>query len=171
MDVSLNNVDNVTLEYLMNPAQYDKYLIGKDTSQDDFNRDTKFYRRRILALTRDLFKGKIEDNAMNSCFHNYIRSCIDYLKFVDTSDIIQGDYNDISDNVIFSDIAVGEIDNSLMLNNPVKKCTLDRFVNIKKSKPQRKIVPKQKNINLKDPKLKKKGLKKKNIPNNYEKDN
>jgi len=48
---------------------------------------------------------------------------------------------------------------------------LDNFVKVKNTKPHvEQIIPKQKDINLKDPVLKNKGIrKKKNITNNYDK--
>jgi len=156
----------------MNPSQYDKFLKkSKITDNTVHQKEVKFYRKRIIALTRNLFKNEIDDKDMISSFNCYVLSCIDYLKFMDKSDIIQDDYVDISQNLV----ACGNIDltniNELMMpNKEVKKCTLDTFVKVKNQKSQRKIIPKQKQINLNDPKLKVKGLKKKkkNITNNYE---
>jgi hypothetical protein len=172
MDCSFNTINNTTLEYLMNPSQYDKFLKkSKVVDNAVHQREMKFYRKRIISLTRNLFKNELEDRDMLNSFNCYVSSCIDYLKFIDKSDIIQDDYNDISQNLVTCDnIDLTNVNELMMTNSDVKKCTLDTFVKVKNKKSQRKIVPKQKHIDLNDPKLKVKGLKKKkkNITNNYE---
>ena len=104
---------------------------------------------------------------------------------MDTTDIIQGDYSalnldiDAKNEINIENIGSTEQANQLMmrsikLSHPPS--LLDNFVKVKNTKPQvEPIIPKQKDINLKDPVLKNKGIlyskkKKKNITNNYDKD-
>jgi hypothetical protein len=51
------------------------------------------------------------------------------------------------------------------------KPTLNNFVQKIKIKSEEMIIPKQKEVNLKDPTLKIKGIKKKNITNKYDENN
>jgi hypothetical protein len=61
-----------------------------------FRKERRFYKRRILALTRDLFNKKVTDLALVGVFNQYLKDCIQYLKFNDIAEIIQRDYNGCS---------------------------------------------------------------------------
>lgn len=52
--MSSNIVDELTLEYLMNRSQYQKYMNRKTPEKLSNKKDVKFYRKRILALTKEL---------------------------------------------------------------------------------------------------------------------
>jgi hypothetical protein len=70
--------------------------------------------------------------------------------------------NDISGNVV-------QADKLLMRSIKMDVPTLDKYVTRTRTKKKEEIIlPKQKNINLNDPELKNKGLKKNNITNIYE---
>ena len=96
----LNMIDDVTLAYMVNTSQYEKYL-KKNHIDYDFRlkRDIRFYRKRIILLTKDLFKhhtendkNQILDTTIISAFNMYMRACISYLKFSDQSETIQKCY-------------------------------------------------------------------------------
>ena len=96
----LNTVDDVTLAYMVNTAQYEKYLKKNRLDYDSvFKRDIRFYRKRIISLTKELFKNQNEtdknqnsDVTMVGAFNMYMRACISYLKFSDQSETIQKCY-------------------------------------------------------------------------------
>ena len=96
----LNMIDDVTLAFMVNTTQYEKYLKKNHLNYDSvFKRDIRFYRKRIILLTKDLFKEQIEndknqnsDVTMVGAFNMYMRACISYLKFSDQSDTIQKCY-------------------------------------------------------------------------------
>jgi hypothetical protein len=96
----LNTVDDVTLAYMVNTSQYEKYLKKNHIGYDSvFKRDIRFYRKRIISLTKDLFKNQNEtdqnqnlDVTMVGAFNMYMRACISYLKFSDQSETIQKCY-------------------------------------------------------------------------------
>ena len=95
MDISLNSVDDATLEYMVNVAQYEKYLRKNNIDYNTgFKRDLKFYRKRIISITKDLFKDEMKDVdiTLNSAFNMYMKACITHLKFEDQSDTIQKCY-------------------------------------------------------------------------------
>ena len=66
MDISLNemnSVDKITLECLMNPQHYDKYIETHDSNAIKIRvKERKFYKRRIIALTREMLKGNYPNN-------------------------------------------------------------------------------------------------------------
>ena len=107
-----------------------------------------------------------------------VNSAIHYFKTIDNNDLIQSEYNDLetpNDNCSYNlpDVSLNttnvEADKLLMRSIKNDIYTLDKYVTktiIKKNDET--IMPKQKEINLKDEKLKIKGLKKKNIVNLYE---
>jgi hypothetical protein len=182
MDISLNSVDDATLEYMVNVAQYEKYLRKNNIDYNTgFKRDLKFYRKRIISITKDLFKNEMKDVdvTLNGAFNMYMKACITHLKFEDQSDTIQKCY-------VCMGIEAGEQtaqEQQCMCNNnldalnafelnkanelyfkpkEVKKLTLDTYI-IKKSSSQKKkpvVFPQQFKFNPKDPSFKYKGLKK-----------
>lgn len=160
-----NSINAITLEYMMNPKQYQQYVKTKDDTDKINDNDIKFYRKRIIALTKELFSEKISNNDVNMAFDDYINVCIKYLKFQDRFDILQSEYCDISDNKSSIDIEY-DCDEATkqIFNKPKETSTLDKFISIKRlapSDPIKSVVPKKKNIDITDPKLKTKGLKKK----------
>jgi hypothetical protein len=160
-------------------------------------REKKFYRKRIIALTKDILFNNVNnvpnptptpnasgelaipplqvetpkiDDIIISAFNTYARLCISHFKFKDTMDTIQGEYKDMNienkDNVSEDDNQEESMSNNIneanklcMKQNDKKILTLDNFV-IKTSAPKKEmILPKTKNVNLKDPKFKKKDIK------------
>ena len=180
IDVSLNSVDDATLEYMVNVAQYEKYLRKNNIDYDTgFKRDLKFYRKRIISITKDLFKDELKNVTLNGAFNMYMKACISHLKFEDQSETIQKCY--VCMGIVAGEptaqqqhcICKNNLDvlNAFELNKAnelcfkpkeVKKLTLDTYV-IKKSSSQKKepvVFPQQFKFNPKDPSFKYKGLKK-----------
>jgi hypothetical protein len=193
----MNEIDNITLNFFANKSQYDSILKKTEYgSNKQYNSDVKFYKKRILDLTKRLFRSdeeKILDTHLNKCFTNYVKSCINYLKFLDKSDIIQGKYesdNNVpsfidpsmnndnkTDNLLYSsgDNNSECIDDTKKCDHlfsrveEVKKVTLDNFVIKSSGTIAPKILPKKEEINIKTKEHKRKGIvKKKNIKNIYE---
>jgi hypothetical protein len=182
MSTTQDFVSEVTLECLLNKEQYGKYLVQKNPKTKLNNKkDKKFYRRRIFDLTKQLLSNEKPETLtpdIKHSFENYVNLCIEYFKALDTTDIIQGDYSNLNldskNEINIENIGSTEEANQLMMRS-VKMShppsLLDNFVKVKNVKPQvQPIIPIQKDINLKDPVLKNKGIrKKKNIINNYDK--
>jgi len=186
MTTTQDFVSELTLEYLLNKEQYGKYLVQKNPKTKLNNKkDKKFYRRRIFDLTKQLLSNEKPETLppdIKYSFENYANLCIEYFKALDTTDIIQGDYSNLNldskNEINIENIGSTEEANQLMMRS-IKMSRppslLDNFVKVKNVKPQvQPIIPKQKDINLKDPVLKNKGIlylkkKKKNIINNYDK--
>jgi hypothetical protein len=176
-------LNQVSLDYLINTKQYKIHLTN--TMNKKINKkDKKFYRRRIQSLTKELLSKEEEEEIVISpdvkyAFDNFIKTCIHYFKILDRNDIIQEDYNELDDEIkanveISESSQILKEENEKLLMRSVKMTnhSLDNFIKIKMTKKTEDlIIPQQKEINLKDPVLKNKGvIKKKNIINNYGED-
>ena len=175
MDISLNSVDDATLEYMVNVAQYEKYLRKNNIDYDTgFKRDLRFYRKRIISITKDLFKDELKDVTLNGAFNMYMKACISHLKFEDQSETIQKCYVCMGIATVAQQHCIcSNALNTFELNKAnelcfkpkeVKKLTLDTYV-IKKSSSQKKepvVFTQQFKFNPKDPSFKHKGLKNQN---------
>jgi hypothetical protein len=182
-------VSTVTLNCLMNQEQYGKYLEDKKPkNQKNKRKDRKFYKKRILEITKQLLSASITNTAtdinkdIQIVFDRYIDTCIERFKIIDKTDIIQSEHGSAIYEPTVNDIPIDapsltaqEADKELLMSNSKiihTNTTLDAFVKVKTNKPREKeIIPVQKDINLKDPALKNKGIrKKKNITNKYDTD-
>jgi len=171
---------DITLKCLMNS----KYLKTNTTvSHKSVNKkDRKFYKRRIFDLTKQLLNNEKPERMypdVTSAFDMYANTCIEYFKILDKTDIIQEDYDKILTMVDIdakNDIPIEnnqeEINKLLMRSikitepNALEKMVKRTSTQIAKKSP---IIPIQKDINLQDPVLKNKGIRKKNnIMNTYE---
>lgn len=169
-----NNINNITLKYLMNPQHYDRHMHGQseEGKKADKLRSEKlsFYKKRIIALTKDMLKNKFPEENLRQSFNQYTNGLIEYFEFIDKKDIIQDDYKSMGalspDSLQaaqhYSEKAITDEANALMTNTPSETpTTLDNFVVKKPRPPERKIIPTKKMINIKEPHLKSKGIKKK----------
>lgn len=161
MDISLNLID---LQYLTNPDQLTKLMQKKDLQQISRN-DLDFYKKRIFQLTKDMLRGEKINTKVNKAFVNYAQICIDHFKFTDKMELIQNDYKDIKSPVNKKNTFNMKNSNDMMLRK--KKPHRPRITDNIKIKSTRiikqPVIPQNRNFNLKDPKFREKGLKKKNI--------
>jgi len=177
INMSQAYVNQLTIDCLLNKDFVNKYIKNKQSIKEN-KEDIKFYKKRIYNLFKEIITGNSPDDLLPDvkyAYNNFINASISYFKTVDNNDIIQSEYkdmdftpeicgnvNDVSGNVI-------DADKLLMRSVKVDIPTLDKYVTRTKIKKHNEIIlPKQKNINLNDPELKTKGLKKNNITNIYE---
>lgn len=173
-------ISDITLEYMMNKEQYAKY-IGKNNIQkkNSNKKEKKFYRKRIIDLTKKLLNNEKPERMypdVSSAFEYYSKICVEYFKVLDKTDIIQEDYNDLSLNSIpiseiDENLSIETADNLMMRSIKLQEPNaLEKLVKRKSTKIKKQpVIPLQKNINLKDPNLKNKGIcKKNNVDNKYE---
>jgi hypothetical protein len=162
-----------SLTYLTNPL-YQQVLKQQTQNTVHNNKsDIKFYRKRITALTKDMLKGDIPENSyIKTIYETYVNGLIKYFKMVDTSDIIQQQYVEdaapASASEAASPLAIPQtnkeitIDNNTMMRKHTGISTLDNFV-IKQPNESKetRIIPLIIDVDLKEPSLKKKGVKEK----------
>jgi hypothetical protein len=184
-DTTNDFMAEVTLEYLMNKDQYAKYK-GQSTSKSKQanKKDKKFYRKRIFEITKQLLNNEPCDHIFPDIVHgfdSYVKMCIDYFKMLDRRDILQEEHDALTldkNNAPALGEQSGQNENQNELNklmmrtfhikepNSLEKLVKRRITRINEKSP---IIPVQKEINLKDPVLKNKGIRKKNnINNKYE---
>ena len=187
-------LNELNLNYLLNKKVYGSYLGDKQDKKSSIStKDKKFYRKRIQQITKDLLyetdpsDTSIEQkdikevkcsNEIKEAFNVYLSLCIRYFKTTDYNDIhqemlgVNTDFENglekekeketITENELM-EINEKHLMRSIVVNQP----TLDGFVKKKNVKVEEIIIPHKKNINLKEPSLKTKGVKK-NITSNYE---
>jgi hypothetical protein len=177
-----NNIDSInyiTLETMANSDTYNKYLKKNNLDLDTVLKiEKKFYRKRISAMVKDILYNNLNNNSdcpvndvIINAFNTFARLCVSHFKFKDTMDNIQGDYKGmvLADTPGHDNMEGWSIDeaNKLFMKQVDKKViTMDNFVT-KTSPPQDEmIVPKTKELNLKDPKYKRKDIKKGFTKNN-----
>ena len=166
---SFDQMTEMTLGYLTNRKIYEK-LSKHPLLVESYNKDKIFYKKRIHNLHRNLMNdNQIYPDFLQKAFDNYMKLSIEYFKMIDHTDIIQEDYiglylleKEISDDEDPEEQEIPETNTykSLYMNTPQNIPTLDNFVKIikKTEDPKPMYVPQQKEINLNNPELKKKGI-------------
>lgn len=177
-------ITQLTLEYLMSAEQ--KKKLQHVFLQKGCKKDKRFYRRRILNLTKDMLLNNYPNDLLTDvkdAFENYVKTCIGYFKIKDEVDIYQEKYKldcildeTTMEKLDTDDLVTPEEADKLMMRSiKINKLPLDGFVKVRQTKPHVAIVlPQQTEVNLKDPVLRKKGIPKKNIittPYKNEKEN
>lgn len=162
-------INSVTLEYLLNPVLYEKINNQKNNSDNLIFKDIKFYRKRISQMTKDMCKGEYVNDNLKTIFLNYANAITYYLKQLDEKDILQSDYNDFkftpsTTHYLTTDLSSDLNIDNLIINTPKNTNSLDNFVKKINIEEEDKILPQRRVANIKDPALKKKGLKNKISP-------
>ena len=169
-------VNNITLQCMVNDNQYKKYL---STTKDVIDLDNKiiindelveFYKDRIINNVKNMLNKEYdnENEGLKEIFNLFLNKIITYFQQQDTFDIYQETYVNINNkkkptnNVIYN--SNPHYNNYILNKKDMKPLFLDEFVERKKidinmdTKSNTKF-PKRKNINLRNPELKTKGLK------------
>lgn len=94
-DPEWNELNQLTLSVMSNRNRYDKYkkIVANtsDTVIETFNKEKAYYKPRILAMTRDLFDERCENEDINRAHEEYLKYCIDYLKWCDITEMVGND--------------------------------------------------------------------------------
>ena len=159
-------VNKVTLEYLINK----EYNVAIKPGNNVNKRDKKFYRKRVFNLTKELLSSEEPKDMfpdVKIAFDNYVKQCINYFKSIDCSDILQEDYKDMSNNIycyadMTDSIQLQEDANKMMMRSiNIKPNNLDTFIKRTVKHKAKMVMPQQKDVNLRAPDLKIKGIGKK----------
>tara|TARA_Y100000389_G_scaffold71076_1_gene67801 strand:- start:35535 stop:36074 length:540 start_codon:yes stop_codon:yes gene_type:complete len=172
-------IENVTIQYLLNPNLQNQIIKNNTILSKDFNDDVKFYKKRISQYVKDIckdinsetFEISTNDKTKLACI-NFIKNLIEDYKFNDTKDILQEDYEeynitnnyDISNNIDNNELDSNHDIDNILLKEKKKTISLDNFVKVK-NVSKREILPNKREANLQEPHLRYKGVKKKNIDN------
>ena len=91
MDISGNQ--KIDFLYLTNPNILNKYNKQKELTEIN-EEEIKFYRKRILLMTKEYLRGHRENNNLDNVFF-ICKSMIEYFKFTDKKEIMQKEYSEI----------------------------------------------------------------------------
>ena len=90
-----DELNELTLSVMANRTKYDrckKTLANtSDTVQETFRKEKLYYKERILNMTRDLFHERCENDTINDAHQEYIKACVEYLKWNDITDMVGDD--------------------------------------------------------------------------------
>jgi hypothetical protein len=96
MNLNLDAVDHVTLDLMVNQPQYERYLRAKEADLNGkFEKAKRFYKKRIMEMTRDLLKGEpetVNDIFVLQSFDAYAKACITYFRNKDKNDTLQEEH-------------------------------------------------------------------------------
>ena len=167
-------IQQMTIECLMNSNQMNKWKSKKQNTDNE--QEYRFYKKRIVHLVKQMllsseFRDEIGNDISNS-FRVFAHLVIKHFKKIDTNEIYQKEYHDMSFNFINSSKCFNEEElmatNQLLMRVQSDSKTMDEFVQKTQTKEEPIIYPKKRKINLKESYFKNKGLcKKKNLNNNY----
>ena len=162
MDISKNS--QIDLLYLTNPLILHKYnkTLPKEKKLDE--EDIKFYRKRILQTTKNYLRLNRINSEVDSAFENYAEQLIKHFKFIDKKEMVQKEYENLpkKKNKKISKFELMDQNTLIMKTKQNATKTIKDYLPIvvKEKKKKRIIIPKQKFYDIKNPELRKKGLKK-----------
>jgi len=144
-DISLNSID---LLYLTRPRS------RKIFEKIEYNKPSILeYKDQILEITKQLFDDGEVNTHIKYAFYEYAEICIQHIKFMEKSELIQQDYLHIKSVTKTSLPPVSlEESNKLITKAPRHKTMLDYISIVKKPPP---FMPQIKNIDNKYGKNKK----------------
>ena len=164
MDLSGNK--QIDFLYLTNPNILDKYKRSRpEKTKAVTDEDIKFYRKRILLVTKNYLRGEKLTNEITGAFESYADQLIKHFKFIDKTDMVQKEYKNLSKQKSKPVVNFKLMNqNKLMMRdkkNTVK--TIKDFLPIvvKEKTKKKMIIPKQKIYDITNPILRSKGLKNK----------
>ena len=165
MDISANPLD---LIYFTNTSTFKKINTKKyKEKEDEYDKNLRFYRKRILQITKNLLRGEEENEDIKRLFKNYSWELIEHFKFLDKKEILQKDYEDLGENkkCVVKDFEL-ENQNKLMMREKkdAEKKTIESFIDVKiknKKETTKPYIPKKKVINITLEEYKNKGVKNK----------
>ena len=90
-----SDFNELTLSVMANRNRYDKYKKSMSNTSDAvaelFCKEKTYYKDRILAMTRGLFDEGCENDEINRAHQEYLKSCIEYLKWNDITEMVEDD--------------------------------------------------------------------------------
>lgn len=90
-----DELNELTLSVMANRSKYDrckKTMANTcDSVQETFRKEKLYYKDRILNMTKDLFHERCENDTINDAHQEYIKACVEYLKWNDITDMVSDD--------------------------------------------------------------------------------
>ena len=90
-----SDFNELTLSVMANRNRYDKCKKSMANTTDAlaelFCKEKTYYKTRIMAMTSDLFDERCENDEINRAHQEYLKSCIEYLKWNDITEMVEDD--------------------------------------------------------------------------------
>lgn len=165
-----DNINKINMRFLLN-KQYN--VNSKDNSEKNdssiCNNDLKFYKKRIIDISKKIINNEIENNETNSSiinsFNLFANNCIKHFKTIDINDEYQSNFKDIVKKEKKTKKFVSFEDDKNKINEILFKDekipTLDSFVTKIKTADEQIIIPKQTIPNIYKYENRRKNIKKK----------
>ena len=179
--MSNSYINQITLDCLLNREMMGKHVM-KQTEKQIKKDEVEFYRNRISNLFKELINNNCPEDIspdVKYAYDTFIKATIHYFKIADNNDLLQEEYKDMNVWLDTSSDEIIENSDNLEINKEADKLmmrsvkmdlpTLDKYV--KRTTYKKKdglILPKSREVDITNPALKTKGLKKNNIDNLYE---
>jgi hypothetical protein len=164
--MSQSLINQITLDCLLNRETMGKHVMKQREKQIN-KEDLKFYRKRIFNLFKEIISNNSPEDLspdVKYAYDTFIKSSIDYFKTVDNNDLLQEEYKGIEFPEEISGDPItdsSEADKLMMRSVKMDVPTLDKYVKRTSNKKENQIVlPRQREIDIANPELKDKGLKK-----------
>ena len=113
--------------------------------------------------TKNYLRGNKINGEIDGAFENYADQLVNYFKFIDKKDMVQKEYEDLPKNKSkpLQNFKLMHQDQIIMRDKEKTKKTIKDYLPIvvKEKKRKKMIIPKQKNYDIKNPDLRKKGIK------------
>lgn len=157
-----NPTSKYDLLYFVNNNVY-KQVDKKEEINPNDEEDVKFYRKRILHLTKQLLKNEVKTTpSIKASFNDYINQVIMDFKFIDKKELLQKEYEDIKieSQKPKEDFKLQIENEKLIKKKTVKPKTMSDFIVQKNKKIKKYIPPKVKKYDIKTENFKKKGINK-----------
>jgi hypothetical protein len=169
------DIHRITMEIMGNP-QVIKRTDSSNVLTCLYEDESDFYRERIIELTEELLKRDMDFKSriwkdVSTSFNYYVDNCIKYFKMIDTTDLLQSEYNELcsvkteeeKEKEAMEQLELLGLDN-ISYDNANKaimrnvKCDMTNFIKRTKSQKPSFYFPKKKEINLQCDSLKKKSI-------------
>lgn len=182
--MSQSLVNQITIDCLLNREAMGEHVMKQREKQIN-KEELNFYRKRIYNLFKEIISNKPPSDMppdVKYAYDTFIKASIHYFKVADNNDLLQEEYKDVEfplqecsdlDAKLTENFVVNDEANKLLMRSvKMDAPTLDKYVKRTCVKKEDNIIlPKSREVDIMNPELKNKGLKKNNINNLYEDNN
>ncbi len=171
--MSQSLVNQITIDCLLNRETMGKHVMKQREKQIN-KEELNFYRKRIYNLFKEIISNKPPSDMppdVKYAYDTFIKASIHYFKVADNNDLLQEEYKDVEfplheysepDINLAESLASNDEANKLLMRSvKMDVPTLDKYVKRTSVKKKETIIlPKSREVDIMNPELKNKGLKK-----------
>jgi hypothetical protein len=179
--MSQSLVNQITIDCLLNREAMGEQVMKQREKQIN-KEELHFYRKRIYNLFKEIISNHLPTDLppdVKYAYDTFLKVSIDYFKIADNNDLLQEEYKDVTipmhdcseehEDSAINIVSDNEANKLLMRSVKMDVPTLDKYVKRTCVKKEDDIIlPKTREVDIMNPELKNKGLKKNNINYLYE---